>query len=512
MVRRRQGGERQTGRSTSNPGAGEPLAGRHFRARRGAPLWLKIGASAVALILVAAVAVVGVLFTRLQGNVQVADLNLGTNPETQTAVSDSNDPLQILIMGTDTRDGTNGEYGSTDDSSGFGNSDVMMLMNLSADNKRVSVVSFPRDLMTSLPSCRNSETDETFDAMPFAQLNSALKLGGPGCTVAAINDLTGLHIDHFMLADFNAVKDLSNTLGGVEVCVDHAMRDPDSGLELPAGTSKVQGEQALSFLRTRHGFGDASDLARIKAQQAFLASMTQKIKGEGTLTDLPKVYGIADAVTRNLTIDKGLANIGSMISVANRLKNVDLAKVAFITAPWAPDPSDEARVVLLQPDADNLFAALRADQDLTPAPAAPTETATAPATEPAAPPAAYDRALQPITVTDATGQQTRSAELAAVLAGAGFTSLTQNAAPPAPTTQVLYGPNFQDVATDVAAQFGIPAAQIAPSPSVTGVQLVIGSDFASGTAFGAAPLPENIVSATADQQVQCQSVNPLYYQ
>jgi hypothetical protein len=115
-------------------------------------------------------------------------------------------------------------------------------------------------------------------------------------------------------------------------------------------------------------------------------------------------------------------------------------------------------------------------------------------------------------VTDATGLLTRSADLAAVLGGAGFTSVAQDSAPTAATTEVLYGPDFQDVAADVAALFGIPAGQIAPSPSVTGVQLLVGSDFASGTAFGSAPLPPNIVSATADQQVQCQSVNPLYYQ
>ncbi|HEV7166814.1 MAG TPA: LCP family protein, partial [Micrococcaceae bacterium] len=340
-------------------------AGRHFRGSRRVPLWLKISAASLAALLVAGVAVAGVMVMRLQGNVQVAELNLGSNSTTAPPADDNHDALQILIMGTDTRAGSDGEYGSTADSGGVGNSDVMMLMNISADNKRVSVISFPRDLIVPIPACRNPATGNFSAPEQAGQLNSALSLGGPGCTVAAINQMTGMNIDHFMLADFNAVKQLTTTLGGVEVCVDTAVKDPASGLDLPAGKSNIQGEQALSFLRERHAFGDASDISRIKAQQSFLASMTRKIKDEGTLTDIPKLYSIAETVTKNLTVDKGLSNVNSMMAIAGRLKNVDLSKVAFVTVPWTQYAPDPGRVQLLQPAASQVFAAVRSDADLT---------------------------------------------------------------------------------------------------------------------------------------------------
>ncbi len=521
MARRRVPKGADAGRQGSpraDSGGAVPVAdiGRHFRAHRGAALWLKIVAAAVAVVVIGAVAVGGILMMRLQNNVQVAALNLGDGAGTAAAAANDNkDDLQILILGTDTRDGANGGYGTTADATGYGHSDVMMLMNISKGNKEVSVVSFPRDLMVPIPACKDPKTGEQYPAQALGQLNTALSQGGPGCTVAAINQLTGLNIDHFMLADFTAVKDLSNVIGGVEVCVDHSVDDVNgSGLVLPAGTSLVQGEQALAFLRTRHSFGDASDIARIQAQQYFLGSMVRKIKSDGTLSDLPKVYNIADAITKNLTIDSGLANIPSMVAIASRLKNIDLAKVAFVTAPWVPFPADENRNVLSQPAANDLFTALRTGTGLTgggataSASAAPTQSAPAPA---AAPAPAYNKAIQPVTVVNASGAADRNTDLLAALSAAGYTDLGQGTAPTAAGTTISYGNGFQDVATDVAALFGIPAASLVAAPGLNGVQLNAGSDFASGTAYGKTILPPDIVASTADQSGKCLAVNPDMY-
>lgn len=528
MGRRRaeKGGGGATPRPTRAADAGKSArpvtTGRHFRAHRRIPLWLKISAASLAAVLVAGMAVASVMVMHLQNNVQVADLNLGSTSPTAPPADDNHDALQILVMGTDTRDGANGEYGTTADSTGAGNSDVMMLMNISADNKRVSVISFPRDLIVPIPACKNPKTGNFSAPQPAGQLNSALGLGGPGCTVAAINQMTGMNIDHFMLADFNAVKELTTTLGGVEVCVNNPVKDPASGLDLPAGKSNIQGEQALSFLRERHAFGDASDISRIKAQQAFLASMTRKIKDDGTLTNVPKLYGIAETITKNLTVDKGLSDVGSMMSVASRLKNVDLSKVAFVTAPWSAYPADPGRVQLSQPAAGQLFAAVRNDADLTGGGTTATASAAASApagatgaaagSTPAGPAAApaYNKAIQPITVTNATGVEGRSQELISALAAAGYTDSAQNtAAAPSATTQILYGTDFADVAGNIATLFGIPATALVPTPGINGVRVQAGQDFASGVKFGQTVLPPDIVSQTAQQPTQCQSVNNL---
>jgi anionic cell wall polymer biosynthesis LytR-Cps2A-Psr (LCP) family protein len=191
-----------------------------------------------------------------------------------------------------------------------------------------------------------------------------------------------------MVADFNAVVDLTNTLGGVQVCVNAPIVDPLSTLNLPKGNSLIQGEQALAFLRTRHGFGDGSDLGRIKAQQGFLASMVRKIKSDGTLTDIPKLYSIADTVTKNLTVDNDLASIPALLDMANRLKSIDPQNVTFVTAPNEPYVLDPNRVQLQEQTAQLLFRAVAADEDVTKAlsPAAP--VAPAAGTAEAAPSAA----------------------------------------------------------------------------------------------------------------------------
>lgn len=494
----------------------EPV-GRHYRPARKAPLWLRVTALSLAAILVLGVGTAGLLFYKLQTNVTTSPLNAGVgNKSSDLPQLEDTGSLQILILGTDSRAGANSEYGTEEDSAGPGKSDVMLLMDISADNSHVSVTSFPRDLMVPIPDCKPAGGGEVIAGAALGQLNAALA-AGPGCTVSAINDMTGLTIDHFMLADFTAVKELSNALGGVEVCVDHAMYDYDgSWLKLPAGKSLVQGEQALAFLRTRHAFGDASDLERIKAQQYFLASMVRKVKGEGTLTNLPKLYNLADVVTKNLTIDEDLANIPAMVGIANRLAKIDLANVAFVTVPTASFAGDVNRVQLQEPQAGQFFAALRNGKSLT-TPTAPAATADASAapetpatTEPVAP--AYDKAIQPIGVTNASAVVGRSIELIQSLANAGFTSSYQVGDIPAQTeSKVLYGADMADVAGDVAALFNLPATAVQEDPATSGIRLVVGTDWGSGTEFGKAVVPEDIVASTADQDASCLTVNQQYY-
>jgi LCP family protein required for cell wall assembly len=482
--------------------------------------WLKLTAIALSAVLVAGFVFVGVQLLRLQSNIVTQPLNLGTDAA-GLPVDPSKDPLQILILGTDTRTGEgNSQYGTEEDASGFGNSDVMMLMNLSADRQRVTVVSFPRDLLVPLPTCQDPETDEVYPEQELGQLNSALSLGGPGCTVAAINELTGLEIDHFMMADFNSVKELSETLGGVEVCLNQPVNDPKSGLDLPAGVSSIQGEQALAFLRTRAGFGNGGDQGRIRAQQSFLASMVRKVKDEGTLRNLPKVYAIAETVTKNLTVDQQLSQVPTLLMLADRLKDVDLEKVAFVTAPTVAYPYDPNRLVLDEAVAAPLFQTLVADGDVTAAPeapaapgstapesAAPGAEAPAPAPEaPAEPELLFDPASVPVTVVNASGVADREAELQAHLVELGYalTSTVPNDAT-SPATQVFAGFGYEEIAKVVAEAFGIPQSQVVGSASTVGVTVSVGADFPAGLTLGTgAGLGEGLSGQTA-AQVTCQS-------
>ncbi|WP_458782154.1 LCP family protein [Arthrobacter sp. D3-16] len=476
------------------------------------PLWLKITTGVLSVALVGALAFAGFWFLRLQNNISKAPLNAGGGGA--ESVSDASGRMQILILGSDTREGKNAEYGTADDSKGYGKSDVMMLMDISEDNKRVSVISFPRDLLVDIPECRDEETKQTFPARSGVMINEAMNEAGIGCAVDTVNRLTGLEVDHFMMADFNAVKELSNAVGGVDVCISDAVFDPDSRLRLPKGTSAVQGEMALAFLRTRHAFADGGDLGRIKAQQGFLSSLTRKIKDEGTLSDPGKMLKIADVVTQNLTVDEGLASVPSLLTIGNRLKDIDISKVAFVSVPTTPALLDPNRLQIAEPEGSQLFAALRQDIDLTDptAPPKPTETTAPPSAAPSetAPPApAYDKALQPVTVANGSGVPGRAQEIVQALIGGGFTQTGQFEATVVEQSVVYYGTGYADVAADVAALLGVPAGQVLPAPAVSGVQVHLGTDFTSGTTYGAAAaLPEDIVNQTAGD-TRCQQANPM---
>ena len=494
-------------RHTADPAVGPA---RHLGSARRTPTWLKVFTGVVAVLLVGVIAFGAYWAIRLQGNLTKAPLSAGS-VKTEGAVNDSTDRMQILILGSDTRDGKNSQYGTSDDATGYGHSDVMMLMDISADNKRVNVVSFPRDLLVDIPKCKDPKTNKEYPAQTGVMINSAMSEAGIGCAVDTVNKLTGLEIDHFMMADFNAVKELSNAVGGVSVCVSDAVYDPDSKLRLPKGTSTVQGEQALSFVRTRHAFGDGGDLGRIKAQQGFLSALTRKIKDDGTLTNPARMLGIADAITKNLTIDDGLASVPTLLTVGNRLKNIDVGKVAFVATPTVPAETDINRLQLAEPAASQLFAAMRNDVDLTDPTAKPSASPSASATPTPSPTApAYDKTLQPVTVANGSGVPARTQEIMQAIKGAGFTQVGQLTAPPVAATAVYYGADYADVAGDVAALLGVAPDRVLPAAGVAGVQVYLGSDFANGTptAAAAAPqLPKDIVNQTAGDTV-CQQANP----
>lgn len=485
---------------------------RHLSRKNGAPLWAKITAWVVSVALLAVLGFAGYWYIRLQSNLNTAPLT--ASGRDKGALNDATDRLQILIMGTDTRDGKNKAYGTSDQSSGYGNSDVMMLLDISADNQRVSMVSFPRDLVVSIPQCTDPKTKQVKAPRPDAQINSAMSEAGPGCAVDTINKLTGLEIDHFMMADFNAVKELSNDVGGVEVCVNAPIDDPDSRLKLPAGKSLVQGDQALAFLRNRHGVGDGSDITRIKSQQQFLASLARKVRSDGTLSNIPKLLGIADTVTKNLTVDEGLANPQTLITIAQRLQKVDLAKVAFVTVPWEPSViNPTAWVQPKEPDAGQLFKAMREGVDLTnpnAAKATPKPSAS-PSSSPSSTPTAtqkpapgVDQSTAPVTVANATGVEGRSEELNTFLLGKGF--LVQAAIPAETTakTVVYYSSAYRGAAVNVATALGIPQAQLKVSADILGVEVAVGTDFITGTSYQVVQLPKDIVGQTAADQT-CQT-------
>jgi LCP family protein required for cell wall assembly len=249
-----------------------------------------------------------------------------------------------------------------------------MVLHVSADHKDATLVSFPRDTMMPIPEC-TAPDGQVIEAQDEAQINGALAYG-PYCTMDAISAFTGLPIDHFVVVDFDGVIEMTNAIGGVDVCVEHDVEDTDSGLFLTAGEHNLQGADALAFVRTREGFADGSDLGRISAQQTFLAALARKVKSAGTLANPVALFNLADAASRSVSVDPALGAVPSMVGLAGTLANVDLNRMVFLQLPVEDYWADSNRVQPIYDQAEQIFAALRADQPLSfgePAPEAAPE-------------------------------------------------------------------------------------------------------------------------------------------
>ena len=431
----------------------------------------------------------GAIALRLRANLHTNELNIG---DYQGALE--NGALDILVIGSDTRAGTDGSYGEDDGKAA--RADVMMLLHISKDRKNVNVLSFPRDLMVSIPKCTDPD-GKVYPAEDGVQINESLGRGGPGCTVATISKLTGVQIDHFMLVDFNAVKELSKVVGGVEVCVDKPIDDEYTNLKLPAGRSTVEDEQALAFLRSRHGFGDGSDIGRIQAQQGFMAALLRKVKAEGTLSNPSRMVNIAEAITQNVTVDKGLGNINELVGIGGTLGGVDLSQVVFATVPTEPWSQDNNRLQVTS-EADSVFKRLQDDQSLKVEKAAP-----AAQEQPKEQSAPADHSTN-VTVVNATNLEGRGAAISQVVSGLGYTNVAPtSAAEAAQFSAVTYAAGHEAEAREIAAKLNI--GRVSESAEATGVTVTVGTDFPKGETMEKqeAQIAGNANGQTANQET-CQ--------
>ena len=266
--------------------------------------------------------------------------------------------VNLLLAGSDTRTGQAGFQTKSQlaGSSGIGNNDVTMLLHVSADHTSATVVSFPRDLV-SIPLCGKG--------ISSAMLNSTLSRG-LSCTVQTIEKMTGLTIPYAGVISFDGVTGMSNAVGGVTVCLATAVKDPytDPQLDLAAGQQTLVGSTALSFLRSRHGVGDGSDLGRISNQQVFLSALTRKITSDGVLSNPLTLYKLANSALSNVKLSDTLTNPTTLVSIALALKGIDLSKIVFVQYPTGSDPADPNRVVPLVAPAAALSAALQSDQPI----------------------------------------------------------------------------------------------------------------------------------------------------
>ena len=273
-----------------------------------------------------------------------------------------NGPISVLVIGSDTREGQGStEYGPV----GSSLADVIILFHISADRKNAVALSLPRDLMVSVPSCPDPDGGEPSSPKEFAQINSTLQIGGPACTLLAVQQLTGVTIPYLAMIDFKGVIAMSEAVGGVDVCVAEPISDPKTNLYLDAGEHTLEGADALAFLRTRYGVGDGSDLSRISNQQVFLTSLARKLKDEGALTNPFSMFRIGTAALENMTLSNSLTNLGVIFGMAREANDVDLDKITFLKLPVYDLEGEYAgRVAVVPERAQLLFDKIANDEPL----------------------------------------------------------------------------------------------------------------------------------------------------
>jgi LCP family protein required for cell wall assembly len=489
---------REDGGGDATP-AGDP-AGDRRRGRRRAPRGhrvLKWSAGTLAVLIVGTAGAGYLYYQHLNGNIDKGKRNSGDSKATRTAPNAAGQtPLNILLIGSDSRNSDENVAlgGSRDNRGNPPLGDVQMLIHLSADRESAAVVSIPRDTRVDIPKCTDPETGDEYGATNDI-INQSLAHGGAGCTLATWQNLTGVYIDHWMTIDFAGVVDMADAVGGVEVCVNQNVHDRPlpgvpggSGLKLTKGPHKIKGEDALRWLRTRHAFG--SDIQRAKAQHMYMSSMIRELRKQNVFTDTGRLMDLAEAATNALTVSEEIGTVKKLYDLGMELKSVPPERITMMTMPWAEDPQNRNHVVPKGDDAERIWEMLRDDVPFDkngtskPSKKKPKEVVSS---DPAAPDGEIGVLVQNATRSETLGVvDGRASTVAQALAQQGFTlAAADTSGSYAEELTVVRYPSadLQGDAQRVAKSLGIPLSSVKRSAEVSGVTVVVGADWRSGTAY-----------------------------
>lgn len=346
----------------------DPVA-RHARSAK--PRGWKRAAKAVGVSLLVLAVSLGVV-----GGVIVWQLNQSFTEDAFSAPDGADAPPEIsaiegsfnmLLVGSDLCEP---EYASNfgkrcEEDEGGERNDVTMLVHVSEAPRRATIISFPRDMIVPIPACPREDESGDYESMEAQPLNATMSYGGMPCTWLTIQELTGIPIQFAAKITWGGVIEMSNAIGGVDVCVaGDGIDDPDSGLVLEPGQHTLQGAEALAFLRVRYGIGDGSDLARVSNQQQFMTSLVRKVRDEGVLADPAAVLRLAYAAADAVTPSDSLKNPTTMVQLALALKDIPLEDIVFVQYPTFYDQANPNKVDPDSESAEALIAAVLANEPL----------------------------------------------------------------------------------------------------------------------------------------------------
>ena len=254
--------------------------------------------------------------------------------------------VNILVLGTDSR------TSASDPSQwkeGAQRTDAIMIVQVSGDRKTVSVMSIPRDSWVEIPGHGQGK------------INAAYSYGGPSLTIHTVENLTGIHIDHFAVANFESFVALTDEIGGVRV----NLKTPQTlaGKELGAGAQVLDGQQALAYTRERSSLPNG-DFDRVKRQQTWMRSIVSRVLTNGTLSSPTALYSFLKTASRTVAVDESFT-LNQMQSLALETRHLHSNDIRFMTVPTAGTgtSTDGQSIVTLDADADTpLFKAFAEDR------------------------------------------------------------------------------------------------------------------------------------------------------
>ncbi|MFI6316663.1 LCP family protein [Nonomuraea sp. NPDC050556] len=294
-------------------------------------LWIVLGA-----VLLTGLAAVVTQYADMAAQIRTVAMPTGPRPAPDP------DAMNILIMGSDTRAHGNRALGGGKVQTP--RSDTTVLLHIPYGHRSAIAVSLPRDAVVARPACGPARSP----------LNWSFAYGGPTCTVATVERVTGLRVDHFAVLDFASAADLATAVGGVPVTVPAGIPAKDAD-GLKPGRQLLKGRDAVAYLRLRHVGADQSDLRRIRRQQSFLRAFLKRVKTLGP----EAVLTLAKTASAAIVTDPGLDTPAARLRLAMDLRDVDLSRVRFATPPLEPDPGNPAAWVRFAPSAASLWRSLR---------------------------------------------------------------------------------------------------------------------------------------------------------
>ncbi|MFF8406298.1 LCP family protein [Streptomyces sp. NPDC015684] len=514
-----------SGRRTGGGPGGGPRAGRPRRGRRA----LRWSATVLAVVILGTAGAGYLYYEHLNGNIHKGRRSSADDSKARRTQPNAagQTPLNILLIGSDSRNSDeNVKLGGSRDHRGDPPlADVQMLIHLSADRQSAAMVSIPRDTRVDIPKCTDPDTGKVYPATNDI-INVSLARGGAGCTLATWENLTGVYIDHWMTIDFAGVVRMGNAIGGVDVCVKQNVWDRPtasvpggSGLKMKAGTHKVKGEKALQWLRTRHAWG--SDLMRARAQHMYLNSMIRTLRQQNVFTDTGRLMDLAEAATKSLTVSEEIGTVKKLYDLGMQMKEVPSDRVTSLTMPNVPDQRNSNHVV---PDGANADKVWRMLQDDVPFDKNGKHKKKSKKYKPTEEPS-LDAGRLGVLVQNATRSSTeapvpqRASTIAQALVAKGYGRANADTSGTLSEEKTVVRYPSADLEGDaqyVAKALGLPMDAVKQSTDVSGVTVVVGADWRTGTAFPkedtpeAGDLPDGSDAVNGSDTTKCMDVYDVY--